>query len=229
MRKISIWFLAVGLLALSVGVAIASNMGFKLNYTLQTNTQNYNLNWVSLPFFYWDVNSSGTITAEDIVADVDNDCGAGTTTSVRYFDTANGQYVSHSAGSTKNDFTISAGVGYAVEISASCTWTIVGSHDNSYDPGGANSISLVTNTQNYNLNWVSVPYHTQSATAEALCTEILNQNGGTGVTSVRYFDTANNIYVSHSCGSTKNDFSLNAGLGIAVEVSSALTWQPTHY
>jgi len=204
-------------------IAIASNMGFKLNYNLVTNTAGNNVNWVSIPYF------DNYSAAEDICTDINTvDCAAGTANSVRYFDTANNTDVTHSCGSTKNNFNIVAGQAYAVFVTTSCTYKLVGSHDDSYD--STLGISFSTNSAGNNVNWIAVPYHTQASLAENLCTEI-NTACSNIVSSIRYFDVANNTDVTHSCGSTKNNFSITPGTGYAAFVTAAGSncWHPSHY
>ncbi len=226
-RKVRIlWMIFVGVMV--AGLVSASNMGFKLSYQLQTNAAGKNINWVSLPYF------NSFATAQDVLNDINNDCGAGNATSLIRFDTVNNQTITHTNGSVSNNFTISAGEAYGVNVSSgsTCTWIIVGSHNNSFDPGGISSILLKKNAAGKNINWLSVPYHTTLSTAEDLCNEINNQNGATVVTSVIKFDTTNNQTITHTCGSVSNNFSLDPGLGVAVNIDpNALNpiWQPSHY
>ena len=219
MKGRRLWLFMGGAVVVLAGLAMASNMGFKLNYTLQTNAAGNNLNWVSLPYF------NNYTVAEDVVTDVDGDCGAGTVSNVKKFDPYNNSYTTHFPGSSKNNFTIDTGISYGVKVSASCTWIIVGSHDDNYDPGGSSSVNLILSGGGISTdNWVSVPYHTTLSNAEDLCGEI-----GSTASSVRMFDTPNNSYTTHICGSTKNKFSLTPGLGVAVRVSSNTSWHPSHY
>jgi len=90
--------------------------------------------------------------------------------------------------------------------------------------------TLLTNTDNNNINWVAVPYHSTAALAENLCTQI-NANCSNIATSDAYYDTATNSYISHICGSTKSNFNIIPGRSIAVSVSAAgsACWHPAHY
>jgi len=112
--------------------------------------------------------------------------------------------------------------------STSCTYKLVGSHDDSYD--STLGVSFLTNAAGNNINRISVPYHTQAAAAENLCTEI-NSACSNIVSSIKYFDTANNTDITHSCGSTKNNFSITPGTGYAAIVTAAGSscWHPSHY
>ncbi|OGF62863.1 MAG: hypothetical protein A2Y62_08335 [Candidatus Fischerbacteria bacterium RBG_13_37_8] len=215
------------LIVLSVfvaAVAIASNMGFKLNYALLTNTGGNNANWVSIPYF------DNYANANDVCTDINTvDCTAGTATTVTFFDTATNAYTTYACGG-KNPPAINAGRAYSVFAAAgsACTWKLVGSHDDSYD--STNGISFTTNTANNNMNWVAIPYHTQSANFNGLCIDI-NADCANVVTQVTRFDTANNSYVTYACGG-KNPPTVNAGDGLGIFVSSApgaACWHPSHY
>jgi hypothetical protein len=208
-------------------IAVGSNMGFKLNYTLLTNTDGNNVNWIAIPYF--DNYTTAENVCDDIGGDSAGDCAAGTATSLGTFDTANNADITHSCGSTKSDFAIVAGKSYKVSVSvAGCTYKIVGSHDDSYD--SANGVSFVTNADSNNLNWIAVPYHTTAANAEAICTQI-NTGCSNIVSSLGYYDTANNADVTHSCGSSKSNFTIVPGTGLKASVTAAGTscWHPAHY
>ena len=222
--RIKILFMIWVLIALA-GLVSASNMGFKLSYQLQTNTAGNNVNWVSLPYF------NSYSKASDIVSDINNDCGPGSVTAVKRFDTINNLTITHIAAlPTLNNFSINPGESYGVVVSTPCTWVIVGSHNNNYDPGGGSSILLKVNASGNNVNWVSVPYHTTLGKANDLCNEINNQNGMTVVTSIKIFDTATNLTTTHICAlPVINNFTLDPGKGVAVVVNQNATWQPSHY
>jgi len=208
-------------------IAVGSNMGFKLNYNLLTNAANNNINWVAVPYF--DNYTTAENVCDDIGGDSAGDCAAGTITSLSYWDTANNAGYTHSCGSTKNDFAVTAGRGMQATVTAACSWKIVGSHDDSYDT--TNGLSFITNAANNNVNWISVPYHSTNAAAEALCTEI-NTDCGNIATSASYWDTANNGAYTHSCGSTKNNFNLVPGTAVQLTVTatgSSGCFHPAHY
>ena len=100
-------------------IAIGSNMGFKLNYTLLTNVDNNNVNWIGLPYFYQNLAAPTAINlCDDIGGLTAGDCAAGTATQVVYFDTANDASVTHSCASNKNNFNLAAGRGVAVAVNS---------------------------------------------------------------------------------------------------------------
>jgi len=205
-------------------IAVGSNMGFKLNYALLTNTDNNNINWVAIPYF------DNYTAAEDICTDINTvDCTAGLASSIAYFDTATNSASTHGCGLPKNNFNIDAGRGYALSVTAgTCTWKIVGSHNDNYD--ATSGVSFATNTDNNNINWISVPYHSTAAVAESVCIGI-NANCANIVSSVAYFDTATNSASTHGCGLPKNNFNVLPGRALAVSVTAAGSscWHPAHY
>jgi len=204
-------------------VAVGSNMAFKLNYTLLTNVDNNNINWVSLPYF------DNYTVSEDVCVDINTvDCTM-LATSIAYFDTATNSTVTHTCGFVKSYYNIFPGRGYAISVMTdACTWKIVGSHNDAYDT--TLGISFLTNTYGNNINWVSVPYHSTATVAEGLCTQI-NANCANIATSIASFDTATNSANTHGCGTTKNNFSVAPGRAYAVSVSAAgnSCWHPAHY
>ena len=205
-------------------VAVGSNMAFKLNYTLLTNTDHNDINWVSLPYF------NNYTVSENICVDIEFvDCSWGIVPWIAYFDTATNSTVTHMCGSAKSDYNIFPGRGYAIAVTTNtCTWKIVGSHNDAYDT--TLGVSFETNTYGNNINWISVPYHSTVTVAESLCTQI-NANCTNIATSAAYFDTATNSDVTHACGSSKNNFNVIPGRAIAVSVTAAGSscWHPAHY
>lgn len=201
-------FFVVLLVLAASSALLASNMGFKLVFPL-SNTGNYQLNWVSLPY-YW----GSSATASSVCADI----GANAVSVDRWvrpteaYDDYNCQL------SYGTDFAISPGEGIAVKVLSATNWTIVGSHN----PG--TGVSL-TSVGNFKLNWVSVPYHTTAATASALCTDL-----GANAVSIDRWVRATEAYDDYNCVlSYGTDFALTPGEALAVKVSTATTWTPSHY
>ena len=95
----------------AAAVAVGSNMAFKLNYTLLTNTDHNNINWVSVPY-----HSTATV-AEGLCTQINANC-ANIATSVAYFDTATNSYAGFICGGTKGNFNIVPGRAIAVSVSA---------------------------------------------------------------------------------------------------------------
>lgn len=210
-------------------IALGSNMGFKLNYPLVTNTASNNLNWVALPYFYQTNPTSQTICTDIGDSGGAGDCPINTATQVVWFDTANNAYATTYSCAGKNAFNLVPGRGYQVAVTAACTWKMVGSHDDTYDT--TQGISFYANTAANNLNWIGIPYHTTAVDSAALCTQI-NAACSNIATQVVYFDTANNAYsTTYSCGG-KNPFNLVPGMSYQVAVtaaSAANCWHPAHY
>ena len=225
-RRMKIFLVSCSVFVAMMG--IASNMGFKLVYTLQTNAESNNANWIALPYLY-QTNPVSVTICDDIGGWYSGDCPAGTATQVSYFNTANDATITHGCTSNKANFNILPGRGYAVYVSNSCVWKIVGAHDDSYN--SVKGISFYTNIDNNNINWISLPYHSTSANATQICIE-LNAACSNTITQVSYFDTANDVTSTHSCSGNKNAFNLLPGRALAIAVNSAPPancWHPSHY
>jgi hypothetical protein len=214
-------------------IAVGSNMGFKLNYALATNTDGNNINWVALPYFN---NYPDAIAACNDINTVDCPGTPNLASSISYFDTATNSYGLFICGGSKGNFNISGGVGgytgrgYAISATANtCTWKLVGSHNDSFDTAPA-GVSFAINTDGNNINWISVPYHSTAASANLLCTQI-NANCSNIATSASYFDTATNSYGLFICGGSKGNYNILPGRSIAVSVTAAGSscWHPAHY
>ena len=201
-------FLLFAVVLIIAGGLLASNMGFKLTYSL-TKGRDGN-NWVSLPYYFgssWD--------AADLCTDI------GVASEVGFFDegtnTVNPSWI---CGDVGTPFTLDTHAGKAsyVKVASASSWTIVGSHDPS------KTLNL-TKAKDGN-NWVSLPYHTTGTDAQSICTEISNAS------EVGLFDEGTNtVSPSWICGDVGTPFTVNTniGKGLYVKVTAADTWQPAHY
>jgi hypothetical protein len=198
--------LLVSFILLIAGSLLASNMGFKLSYGL-TNTGSYQLNWVSLPY-YWGTSATASTVCSDI---------GGNAFSITYWDRPTEGNISWLCSGVGTDFTIAPGEAIAVKVSSPTTWTIVGSHN-------PTQILALANTGSYQLNWVSVPYHTLRTNASGICTDV-----GSNAFSITYWDRTTEGNISWLCSGVGTDFTLTPGEGIAVKVSSPTNWTPSHY
>jgi hypothetical protein len=189
---------------------MASNMGFKLTYGM-ISTGNYQLNWVGLPY-YW-----GTAaTANSVCADI----GANAAEVHHWIrGVGNEKYESFLCGVGGTDFTINPGEAYLVKVSAATNWVIVGSHNPSL-------MVNLTSAGNYQLNWVSVPYHSTRTNASGLCTDV-----GANASEVHHWirGAGNEKYESYLCGVGGTDFTLVPGEGVLIKVTAATSWTPSHY
>ena len=111
MRKRALWLSAVGVVAMLVaGGIFASNMGFKLNYSMGTGT-----NSLGLPY-----NAQTNITnAETLINDIEA-ANPGTVSSVSRFDTASNGLITYT-GSAGTNFPLTPGEAYHVAAEANVT------------------------------------------------------------------------------------------------------------
>ena len=199
-------FFVVLLVLAASSALLASNMGFKLVRPL-TNTGNFQLNWVSLPY-YWGTSATASTVCSDIGVNASE---------VDRWDKVGEAYQAWVCGSSGTDFSISPGEAVMVKVTSASNWTIVGSHN----PG---AVVNLTTTGVLQLNWVSVPYHTTAATASGLCTDI-----GANSYEVDRWDTGSEVYQAWVCGSSGTDFTLTPGEGVIIKVTAATNWTPSHY
>jgi hypothetical protein len=201
-------FFVVLLVLAASSALLASNMGFKLVYPL-TSTGSYQLNWVSLPY-YW----GSSATASSVCTDI-----GGNAYSVSHWVRSSETYEDWSCTfSSGTDFAITPGEGIVVKVTSGTNWTIVGSHNPTTAYG-------LTKTGILQLNWVSVPYHTTAATASGICTDV-----GANSYSVSHWVRSSETYEDWSCVySSGTDFAIAPGEALAVKVSAATTWTPSHY
>src|SRR5438128_2741604 len=175
MKKLLIPLLAVALFGLAFN-ANASNMGFKLNYSMTFTAGTPNIFYISFPYF-----NSYTV-AQDICTDF-----GGTVASVKSYNPATDTITTHPCGGAFN-FSITEGNSYAVAINANTAAIIVGSHDDAF------TRSMTFNAGLPNINWTSIPYHTTAVVAQDLCTQI----GGT-VASIKRYNSATATITTHPC------------------------------
>ena len=206
MKKRALWLSAVGVVAMLVaGGIFASNMGFKLNYSMGTGT-----NSLGLPF-----NAQTNITnAESLIDDIEA-ANPGTVSSVSRFDTASNGLITYT-GSAGTNFPVTKAEGYLASVTADIQYIIVGSHDPGY------VINFATGTQIF-----SYPYHSTLTTAEGLIDEIELVNPV--ISSVSRFDTASNGLITYT-GSAGTNFPLTPGEAYHITASAPVNgYVPSHY
>lgn len=184
------------LLVAGVGaVALASNMGFKINIPLTAGWANY----VAIPYFNSYPNASAMFT--DIT-------GA---TAVKRWNNTTGT-IEQWSGSRGTNFATTAGEAYIVNVAATTTWVVVGSH---------NDTASVTLTAGF-ANYIGVPYHTTRTTASELFTEL------PAATAVKRWNNTTGTIEQWS-GSRGTNFALTPGEGYIANVSTTGAWAPIHY
>lgn len=205
------------------GVVIASNMGFKLNKTLNGPGQNGSASGtqdVALPFNQ----QTSIVNASDLRADI---LVAGATgVSISRFNSTTDALNTYAGISVANDFALTPAEAYRVKVSAGANYIIVGSHDpglvvNLNGPGTNGSAS---GTQLY-----AYPYHSTANAASALRQEIIDQSGGGVTVSISRFNPTTDALNTYAGLSVANDFALTPGEGYVIKTSGDIAYVPSHY
>jgi len=242
-KRMFIGALVAALAVVLAGGLIASNMGFKLNYTLvaggnavpetavggnglsQDGTNN-----LSLP----DFPQTGLVMASNLITDIGLPARGGISKFIRdnnSFQTYTGVF------GTKPDFALTAGDAYRVRVTgaANVPYIVVGSHNPSLSHtliAGGNAVPETAVGGNGlsqdGTNYYNYPYHSVAATASALITEIgLPARGGVSklIRDNNSFQTYTGVF------GTKPDFALVPGDGYRVRITGAanITFVPNHY
>jgi hypothetical protein len=193
---------------LAVGALFASNMGFKLNYSLlapgpgsATGT-----NTLSVPFNP----QVGISNAQTLMTDI----GSGSVFSIsRYVESSN--ILDAYPGI---NFSLVPGEGVYVVMTSSVNYIVVGSHNPAQTVAlNAPGVGSATGT-----NFISYPYHSTSGNAQTLMTEI----GSTSVFSISRYVKSSNILDAYP----GINFSLLPGEAYYVVMTSTVPgWVPAHY
>jgi hypothetical protein len=212
----------VGLaVVLTAGTLVASNMGFKLNYTLQAASVGVSkdgTNVIALP----DNRQSGMTLASHLQTDIG---GTGVATNIQKFLKATNTYQVYTGikGSAA-DFNLTPGEGYKVKVASNVNYIIVGSDDpTAIYPLSAASVGVSkdgTNLYAYN-------YHQTSATASAIQTEL----GGPAIALnvQKFLKPTNTVQVYTGIKGSAADFPLVPGEAYFIKVVSNVNFTPNHY
>jgi len=181
MRKTSA--LALGLV-LVAGTALASNTGFKLNYTLRKPGTTTGNNWVSPPYFYYPNGNVSTTTVQNAI-DFCNDVNefqpnAPKVKQIFRYNPLTDKALNQSCVSTIKVYDLKVGETYSLIPTAdNIVVNLVGSHDDKYaknkTPTGTSLYFLRKPTASLTgNNWVSVPYHALANNSVDLCKDSNN-------------------------------------------------------
>jgi hypothetical protein len=220
MKKSVVLGLALAVLVAAGGL-YASNMAFKLNYTLRATTVGVSLNGtntLALPFNQ----QTNLVTAGDLLTDIG---GTVAVARISRFVPATNATQSYD-GVTGTPFALTAAEAYFVQLKPGQTrqYIVVGSHDpskvvqfNGPGPGSATG-----------QNFYAWPYHSTSNDAGELISEL----GGTSVISrISRFAPATNSTVSYD-GVTGAAFALTPGEGYFVQLKVGVPnvqFIPSHF
>jgi hypothetical protein len=221
MKKGMTLVVAVAVAALLVtGGLIASNMGFKLNYTLEgPGSSQTGTNTLGLPFN----KMTGLANAKDLIDDINN-TGAptGKVVNVQQFNRANDSYVVYN-GVTGAPFTLTDGHAVRVQVSADVQYIVVGSHN----PGLAIDLLATGVGSQSGTNLAAIPYHTTADNAKDLIDEVNALVPGS-VVNVQQFNNANDSFIVYN-GVTGSAFAWAAGEGVVFQMSQNVNWVPAHF
>jgi len=230
-KRMFIGALVAVLAVVLAGGLVASNMGFKLNYTLIAGGQAVpeggvsqdGTNDISLP----DFPQSGMVSANDLRLDIGLPANGGVSQFLRASNTSQ-VYTGKGAGL---NFNLVAGDGYRVRVTgaANVNYIVVGSHNPSLShtliaagqavpEGGVSQDG--TNSYNY-------PYHSVAATANDLRLEIGAPANG-GVSKFLRASNTSQVYTGKGAGL---NFNLVPGASYRVRITGAtnVSFVPNHY
>jgi hypothetical protein len=215
----------VAAVALTGSALVASNMGFKLNYSLdQTGapvpggTSKFGINTLALP----DNRQSGLNTSIDLM----NDIGfAGTANIQRFVEASDGLEVyTGRKGSPNVNFALATGDAYFVTMTTTTPYIVVGSDD----PAITYALNAIqAGVSKSGTNFYAYNYHQTAATSIAL----MNDIGFTSTANIqRYIENSNGLEVyTGRKGSPNVDFPLVPGEGYFVVMTSTVNYAPSHY
>ncbi len=208
----------VALLAIS-GI-VASNMGFKLNYRLESSAAAGSLsgtNTLGLPYN----KQTGIVTAFNLIGDI----GPTNVASVSNFiESTDGFAVYTGAkGSPDPDFPLEEGKAVFVKMTTGVDYIVVGSHN----PSQAISLDAAGAGSNSGTNFFAVPYHTTAGTAFDLIGDI----GSGSVASVSNFIESTDGFAVYTGakGSPDPNFNIVPGKGYFVKMTTTVNYVPSHY
>jgi hypothetical protein len=211
--------------ALTGSALVASNMGFKLNYSLdQTGapvpggTSKFGINTLALP----DNRQSGLNTSIDLM----NDIGfAGTGNIQRFIELNDGLEVyTGRKGSPNVNFPLATGDAYFVTMSTTTPYIVVGSDD----PAITYSLNTIqAGVSKSGTNFYAYNYHQTAADSKALMDDVGFASTGN---IQRYIEATNGLEVyTGRKGSPNVNFPLVPGEGYFVVMSATVNYAPSHY
>lgn len=217
--RVGVAIAVVASIALAIGVAQASNMGFKMNRVISPTVfpAPKGQNWVALPY------KNPYNNAQDICAALGLTAGTGKVVQV---DPNTGQTSSLTCGGA--NFNLAPRQGLIVTNPTAAGGILVGSHQ--ANPPGSITLFPAVFPAPKGDNYFPVPYHTTATGALALCADL----GLSGTTTVLATNAASGQVNSTTCGSGV-DFTLVLGesvkirLGAGNPVLNVAAGHPAHF
>ena len=206
--------------ALTAGTLLASNMGFKLNYTLNQTAggvSNSGTNTLALP----DNRQSGVADAKNLMDDITFANVANVQKFLEASDTLQ-TYTGRKGGGTA--FPLTSGEAVFVKMNTSVNYIVVGSDD----PALAYSLNATQGgVSNSGTNFFAYNYHQTSADAKQLMDDI----GFANVQQVSKYLKATDALQTYTGrkGSPGGNFTLVPGEGYFVKMGTTVNYTPSHY
>jgi hypothetical protein len=209
--------------ALTAGTLVASNMGFKLNYTLNNPTVGVaktGLQTIALP----DNRQTGLGTAKQLMDDI----GLASVDNVQRFIKSSDSFLIYTGrvpNPSANNFNLSAGEAYLVKMRTTTNYIVVGSDDPALTYTFNNPTAGVSKT---GLNFYAFNYHQTAATAKQLMDDV----GLASVDNLQRFITSSDsflIYTGRVPNPSANNFNLTPGEGYLVKMRTTTVYTPSHY
>ncbi|HEX4825671.1 MAG TPA: hypothetical protein VFV19_15320 [Candidatus Polarisedimenticolaceae bacterium] len=205
--------------ALTGSALVASNMGFKLNYTLSQaggGTSNSGTNTLALP----DNRQTGMADAKNLMDDITFN----NVTNIQKFLKATDTLQTYTGRKgTGAVFSLAAGEGYFVKMQTTVNYIVVGSDD----PSVAYSLSQAGGgTSNSGTSFFAYNYHQTAADAKGLMDDI----GFANVTNVQKFLKATDTLSTYTGRKgTGAVFALAPGEAYFVKMQTSVNYTPSHY
>jgi len=216
---------AVGLVVAAVlaggGALLASNMGFKLNYTLnqtQAGVSVNGTNTISMPYNP----QVGVTTAKALMDDI----GSASVAQVqRYIKSANTlETYTGRAGTPNVNWTNLVGEGYFVRMNTTVNYIVVGSHN----PTASVALNQTQGGVSVNgTNFFSFPYHHTAGTSKQLMDDI----GSASVAQIqRYIKSANSLETYTGRAGTPNvNWTNLVGEAYLIRMNTTVSYTPSHF
>jgi len=205
--------------ALTGSALVASNMGFKLNYSLNqaaAGVSKTGTNTLALP----DNRQSGMNTAKNLMDDI----GALSVQNVQRFVKSNDGLVLYTGVKGSGpDYALTAGEAIFVRAGTTTNYIVVGSDD----PALAYTLnSAAVGVSKTGTNFYAYNYHQTAATAKGLMDDI----GAASVQNVQRFIKSNDGLVLYTgVKGSGADFALTPGEGYFVRMGTTVNYIPSHY
>lgn len=208
---------------LTASALVASNMGFKLNYTLNhvlVGTSKTGTNLIALP----DNKQAGMATAKNLIDDI----GLLSVTQIQRFVKSTDLFANYTGRPPQlpaADFALVAGDGYVVKMKTATNYIIVGSDE----PDLAYTLNqTAAGVSKTGTNYYAYNYHQTAIRAKALLDDI----GLLSVTQIQRFIRSTDLvagYTGRPPQLPATDFDLVPGDVYIIKMKTTTAYKPSHY